>query len=36
MQDFYMFGALLASFGLFYGFLTWCASVIEKTGGEGQ
>ncbi len=34
MLDVYMIVALLASFGLFYGFLTWCGSVIDQTGGE--
>ncbi|CAM4005221.1 TMhelix containing protein [Paenibacillus alkaliterrae] len=34
MVDVYMIVVLLACFGLFYGFLTWCGNVIEQAGGD--
>lgn len=36
MMDVYMIVALLACFSLFYGFLNWCGSVIDQTGGERE
>lgn len=34
MLDVYMMLIFIACFGLFYGFLAWCGSVVDPSGGE--
>lgn len=34
MMDLYMVASLAVIYGLFYGFMRWCAGVIEDTGRD--
>lgn len=34
MLDLYMVAALAVIYGLFYGFVHWCAGVAEEAGGD--
>ncbi|GGF94996.1 hypothetical protein GCM10010912_44910 [Paenibacillus albidus] len=36
MMDVYMVAALVAIFGLFYAFASWCERVVDDRGGQGQ
>jgi len=34
MMDLYMVASLAVIYGLFYGFMHWCADVVEEKGRD--
>ncbi|MBT2288915.1 hypothetical protein J7E73_07120 [Paenibacillus albidus] len=36
MMDMYMAAALVAIFGLFYAFASWCERAVDDKGGQEQ